>query len=192
MPVELPADLSRIQQKLDRLRTRDPKCGLFGALSHQYRLGKLLSEADVISFERQLGVSLPAEYRQFLTQVGHGGAGPYYGLFALDDPDPENITAIERLAEPFPWTEAFQGEALDDDEFLEMDLPGALYLCHYGCALRFFLVVAGPCRGEVWQDFRTDGRGLFPAKAADGRRTRFLEWYEPWLDQSLAEIESQS
>jgi hypothetical protein len=192
---EGPALLQRIRQKLDRLRERDPEYQVFGSLSHEYRLGAPLTEADLHSFERQLGVSLPSEYRAFLTQLGHGGAGPYYGLFALDDQDPENITTTDNLPEFFPWQDAFNSEASDDDivdcgdtEFLEMSLPGALYLCHYGCALRFFLVVTGSCRGEVWHDFRADGRGVYPVTSQNGRRLTFLEWYEQWLDKSLAEL----
>jgi hypothetical protein len=69
-----------------------------------------------------------------------------------------------------------------------MSLPGALYLCHCGCALRFFLVVNGPCKGEVWQDWQADGTGIHPAVDAQGRRTGFVEWYERWLDESLAEL----
>jgi hypothetical protein len=195
MPEGPAAVLQSIRQKLSHLRARDPKYQLFGALSHEYRLGAPLTEADLRSFERQFGVSLPSDYRLFLTQIGHGGAGPYYGLFALDDQDPENITDINQLAEPFPWKDAFNSEGSDDatvdhgdDEFLEMSLPGALYLCHYGCALRFFLVVAGPSSGEVWHDFRADGRGIYPAAAPDGRHPGFLEWYGQWVDQSLAEF----
>jgi hypothetical protein len=189
------ASLQRIRQKLDRLRVRDPEYQVFGSRSHKYRLGAPLSEADLHSFERQLGVSLPSEYRAFLTQLGHRGAGPYYGLFALDDQDPQNITTIDNLAEPFPWKDAFNGEASDDAivdysdiEFLEMSLPGALYLCHYGCGLRVFLVVTGSCRGEVWHDFRDDSRGVYPVASQDGRRLTFLECYEQWLDKSLAKL----
>lgn len=67
-----------------------------------------------------------------------------------------------------------------------MRVPGALYLCHYGCALRFFLVVTGQCYGEVWHDWQADGTGIYPAEDVQGNRLGFLEWYEEWLDKSLA------
>jgi len=47
---------------------------------------------------------------------------------------------------------------------------------------------AGPSRGEVWHDSRADGRGVYPATAPDGHHLGFLEWYEQWLDKSLAEF----
>jgi hypothetical protein len=192
--------LERIHQKLGQLRTLDAECKLFGANSHRYRLGRALTEVDLASFERQLGVALPLGYRRFLAGVGHGGAGPYYGLFAIDSRDEENITSIGQLSKPFRWTDEFnpgewknpceeEGAECDEDgEFWGISLPGALYLCHYGCALRFFLVVSGQCTGEVWHDWQADEAGIYPATDNEGRRVGFLEWYEQWLDKSLAEF----
>jgi hypothetical protein len=194
------ASLIRIQQKLDRLRVLDGACAQFGARSHRYRLGPSLTEAGLQSYERQLGVTLPSDYGQFLSQVGHGGAGPYYGLFTLDSKDPECLTAFGKLSKPFRWTEPFNPETWeypgdeegvewdDDGKFVGMFLPGALYLCNYGCALRFFLIVTGPCKGEVWHDWQADNTGVYPAVDGQGRRLGFLEWYEGWLDRSLSAL----
>ncbi len=57
--------------------------------SHRYQLGCPLTEVKLQFYEQQHGVELPYEYRKFLMEVGHGGAGPIYGLFALDSRDPE-------------------------------------------------------------------------------------------------------
>lgn len=92
MPDQVTASLQRIQEKLGRLRTLDAGLRLFGAESHGYLLDRPLAEPDLKSFERQLRVTLPSGYRRFLAEVGHGGAGPYYGIFAIDGQDPENIT----------------------------------------------------------------------------------------------------
>lgn len=35
-------------------------------------------------FEARYNVKLPPEYVFFITQVGNGGAGPYYGLYPLE------------------------------------------------------------------------------------------------------------
>ena len=191
------AALERIRDKLGSLRRLDAECKLFGATSHRYRLGPPLAEPDLKWFERQLRITIPSEYRVFLAEIGHGGAGPYYGLFTLDGDDSENITSIDELSKPFRWTDAFNPEDWEnpceqdgvecdeDGEFVGMSVPGALYLCDYGCALRFFLVVSGPCQGEVWHDWQSDGAGIYPAVNAEGHRLGFLEWYEQWLDQSL-------
>ncbi|MFF9397972.1 MULTISPECIES: SMI1/KNR4 family protein [unclassified Streptomyces] len=39
-----------------------------------------MSEEQLQALEADLGVGLPAQYRNFLLHVGGGGAGPDYGL----------------------------------------------------------------------------------------------------------------
>jgi len=79
----------RIVEELARLRELDPDLQQFGALDHEYELNPPLSEEELRTFEREHGLSLPAEYRRFLAQVGNGGAGPYYGLLPLADWRPD-------------------------------------------------------------------------------------------------------
>jgi hypothetical protein len=198
---EMTNKLGRIREKLQRLRTFDVSLEQFGAKSHKYQLGAPLAEVKLQDYEQQHGVALPYEYRRFLTEIGHGGAGPFYGLFPLDSHDPEFINMFGGdLGKPFPWTSAFdpdgweRGLSIGDLEGVEWDeegkyvgmfLPGALYLCHYGCAIRIFLIVCGPCEGEVWRDSQADGKGIFPEVDEHGNRLGFLDWYELWLDKSL-------
>jgi hypothetical protein len=72
-------------------------------------------------------------------------------------------------------------EDVEEGERREVILrvPGALYVCHYGCAIRFFLIVKvkGKCVGEV-RDSQTDDRGIMPECSVDGRHLGFLDWYE--------------
>lgn len=48
-------------------------------------------------YQARLGVQLPIEYLLFLIRIGHGGAGPNYGLFSLDGHDPEDITELDQI-----------------------------------------------------------------------------------------------
>ena len=80
--------LVRITKKLASLRQSDRTFAIFGSDSHRYQLNPPLSAEALLDCEKGLGVQLPTEYRLFVTTVGHGGAGPYYGLFPLDDQDP--------------------------------------------------------------------------------------------------------
>jgi hypothetical protein len=205
MESDIAGRLARLRNKVARLRELDTACALFGATAHGYRLGTVLEEAELVRFERRLGVNLPTEYRQFLTEVGHGGAGPYYGLFPLDGSDSEHITEPEQIRKPFRWTEGLNPAEWDDpcaqedvwcDEDVDegedpqviLKVPGALYICNYGCALRFFLVVNGLSLGEVWMDRQADDEGLHPVCGKDGRRLGFLDWYEGWLDEGISSI----
>jgi hypothetical protein len=40
--------------------------------------------------------------------------------------------------------------------------------------------VTGPARGQMWMDGRCSDQGFFPLGV------RFLDWYERWLDSTLA------
>ena len=88
--------LERIRNKLGSLRKLDAKCKVSGATSHRYRLGPPLAEPDLKWFERQLRITIPSEYRVFLAEIGHGGAGPYYGLFT-QVPEIPRISALSGL-----------------------------------------------------------------------------------------------
>src|SRR5687767_14245206 len=76
----------RLLGELDR---RDRHRRVFGAGAHQYKLNSPLLVSVVEAFEERHGVSLPQDYRCFITEIGNGGAGPYYGVlpFGRDDDD---------------------------------------------------------------------------------------------------------
>ena len=103
--------LARTQVELDRLRRLDPDFAVFGSESHRYQLVPPLTEAEVLRVERQVGVPLPADYRQFLTDVGAGGAGPAYGVFPLVERDGiwrwegDGGDMVSDLTKPWPHTE---------------------------------------------------------------------------------------
>lgn len=65
---------------------------------------------------------------------------------------------------------------------------GAICLHHEGCALRAWLVVTGPERGHMWFDGMSDEEGLAPIAIGKRKRVTFTQWYEHWLDRSLAEV----
>ncbi|HEX5541068.1 MAG TPA: SMI1/KNR4 family protein [Micromonospora sp.] len=164
----------------------------FGADHHGFRLGPPLPEAEVASFEHRHSVVLPADYRAFITRIGHGGtgsdgngAGPYYGLLPLDQWDAalEQGSSETVLATPFPadpdhkyqdwWAEA----GLDDDQEV---FPGAIALADEGCGVLSLLVVTGTARGRVASTYWGETGPIF--SPAPG----FLSWYEQWLDGVLA------
>lgn len=92
-------DRQLIHQRLQRLARQDRKRKVFGAASHNYVLNPPLPLCTVVDFEEQHSVRLPDDYRQFITEIGNGGAGPDYGLFPFGQQD--GGFDLE------PWSEGF-------------------------------------------------------------------------------------
>src|SRR5207247_10746384 len=118
---------------------------VFGAEHHRYRLGPTLSKAELAAFESANRVPLPEDYRWFLSVVGNGGAGPFYGLEPLG-------TFGRDLSRPFPFITAT--DRLSDEELERLpdrdEYPGILEFCHQGCAIYSYLVVNGPTYVTIW------------------------------------------
>lgn len=200
--------LSAIRERLAWLGDNDGGATVFGASQHRWQLAPPLSEDRVAVFEKTHGITLPAEYRAFLTTVGGGGAGPFYGLAVLEalerDTMPSHHVTItdadgdvlaeagtgprpapdvrSSVARPFPLTEDWKlenGPAPIEAGTSVYD--GCVYLCEQGCGYFDFLVVKGEAAGQVWSDYT----------AADGAMTKsaddFLSWYERWLEGAQIE-----
>lgn len=193
-------------------RLHSERTAVFGADRHGFRLNRPLPESQVADFEGQHGILLPSDYRQFITAIGNGGAGPYYGIFPLGRMDDTSSDLqpwsagdgfVGRLSSPFPLRGAWNdlggkppAPLLDaDDEEYErrFDLfeesywnsdhvSGAIPICHMGCALRVWLVVSGEEAGHVWRDGRADYTGLSPICTRDGSKAAFGAWYMEWLE----------
>ncbi|GIG61093.1 hypothetical protein Lfu02_54650 [Longispora fulva] len=191
MTDSLTAQVLRVTDKLAAARRLPGAAKVPGADSHGFHLGPPLPESEVAAFEGRHGVRLPAEYRAFVTRVGHGGpsnlggAGPYHGLLPLDrwDDALEEPATDEVLATPFPMDPDFayrdwwgeMGLGVKDEPF-----TGALALSHEGEGYLWVLVVTGPARGRIASTY-FDGTGPHLSPAPD-----FLSWYEHWLDTVLA------
>ncbi len=184
------ARLDRVSTKLAAAAKRPGEPVMFGASTHRFELGPPLAESHVTAFERKHGVTLPDDYRAFITTIGHGGpgrfggAGPYYGLHPLQDWATSlwNMPESDTLARPFL---AEPGQVYSD---WPSDLPlgeadepytGTLALSDQGCGYLSILVVSGPARGRV-----TDNSDA-PTGPHFTDDTDFLSWYERWLDAVL-------
>jgi len=206
-------DIPSVRAAISQLRGRQPN--VFGSDGHGFQMNPVLSESEAAAFERDHKIVLPPDYRQFVTKVGNGGAGPFYGVFPLgfmDDnfgqrPWEENDGFIGTLSDPF----RFQEEWNDLSGYPEADLMkrneteydrqidkfegkywssglmnGAFPICHEGCALRLWLVVTGEQARKVWEDRRTEYKGLRPVRLAGGSAATFSEWFCEWLDGCFA------
>ena len=142
-------DLDVIRRGIDALREYDTDLCCFGAREHRYRFKPPLGEAALEAIEARIGVRFPADYRTFLTRLGNGGAGPYYGVHGLR-PD----GAWARFP-PFPFTREWEPPDQDDEDYddvMEGAFEGLLPVAEHGCGYRSHLVVNGPAAGQVWGD----------------------------------------
>jgi hypothetical protein len=211
-----PDDYSQVVVDLGKLALSGIK--LFGANAHEFRLLPVLTEGELVLFETKHEIRLPHDYRDFLLQVGRGGAGPCYGLFELghlDDgidcvPWAEGDEFVGVLSKPFPFNEAWNDlSGAPDDSFILRDpdeydrrltefeqdycapLDGAVPICYLGWGCWHWLAVTGPEAGNVWADERGNRKGLYPLCRHDADRVSFFAWYRDWLDQILGKIMKQ-
>lgn len=210
----MPTTIESIREDLERCRMAKRQPKIFGADSHRFQLHPVVRNSVVANFESKHGITLPEEYRRFITEIGNGGAGPYYGVFKFREMDDchtfqrwkENDGFVGTLAKPFPHTKPWNDvppfpEDQDDESLWEAEMEqfykvywntknvnGAIPICDQGCAYRNWLVVSGPEAGNVWEDLRTDQEGLRPTKLKGKRRATFLQWYDHWLQTAVAKL----
>jgi len=72
-----------ITQKLELLKNLDKEFSIFGSNAHKYELNPPLSKIELRAIEKEYGCTFPEEYKYFITNIGNGGAGPYYGIFPI-------------------------------------------------------------------------------------------------------------
>jgi hypothetical protein len=201
------SQLDRIKFKLNILKIQDSNYLLFGAAHHRYQLNPPLSMDTIRRFEALHDIKLPTGYVEFLSKIGNGGAGPFYGLEPLEnglftDLDSKNPDLLLNLHAEFPHTEAWnidmppesEDDALYDQQIEDYyqtyydphHMNGALAICNYGCAVSIHLIVQGKEYGHIWTDDRSGNAGIYPSKElGNDRRVTFLDWYERWLDRYL-------
>ncbi|TWU07784.1 SMI1/KNR4 family protein [Stieleria varia] len=208
------AIIESIREDLERCRTAKRPLKVFGAEAHGFKLNPVVRKSVVVKFEARHGIKLPEDYRRFITELGNGGAGPYYGVFKFREMDDchsfqrwkENDGFVGTLSKPFPHTRAWNDvppfpEEQDDESLYDAEMErfyeiywntenvnGAIPICHQGCAYRNWLIVTGPEAGHIWEDLRTDQEGLKPTQLKRKTRVTFFKWYNDWLQQAVAKL----
>jgi hypothetical protein len=141
------------------------------------RLSPSLTEAELAAFEKRHNVTLPEDYRAFLSLIGDGGDGPpHYGLCRLGA-TPSDLGDTLHFSRPFPFTKPWvweDGEESDEGTH-EQIYQGVLIISTEGCGQNWTLVINGPEHGHVWNHSDVGMQPLNPAMT-------FLDWYEAWLD----------
>lgn len=136
--------ICELRQQLEQAKHADPELKHFGASQHRYRWNPPATEETVTRFEEKIGVSLPTEYRNFLLQAGNGGAGPFYGLFSLEQV--EHWLTWEVEPDQLPILRPDQSEKTFDSEDEEV-WRGCVPIGTEGDVYFTYLLVTGPDRG---------------------------------------------
>lgn len=178
-----------IKDLVEKAGNTDTKREVFGAGKHQYRLNPVLSIETVGEYEEKHHVKLPEEYVFFLTKVGNGGAGPYYGLYPLEKLEMYNEYAkvsgsqawIDEALTKDSW--ALKMNKLDeaDDETYERLMKEACggfnVIGTQGCTYDNLLLNNGSEEGKiVYFDWN-----LEPENAPYLTGMTFLDWYEKYF-----------
>jgi hypothetical protein len=102
-------DKPSVLRFLNELDRRDTRRKVFGSIGHQYKLRPPLPGSVIEAFERQHGIEVPQDYKCFITEIGDGGAGPYYGVFPFGQHDDghgycvwEHGHLVGDFSKPFP------------------------------------------------------------------------------------------
>ncbi|MCG7386387.1 SMI1/KNR4 family protein [Paenibacillus sp. ACRRY] len=193
------AQLDRIKVKLQQAMHKDADFSLFGASSHQYRVKGKLTAKEVEDWQDRNQVTLPESFTKFLTEIGNGGAGPYYGIYSLDKAA-SNTERQALFAKPAlhpgmtkeEWNDLIKPLTEDDDisdeeydEARNKVLGGMLCIGTQGCEYDMYLVLEGEYRGKIvyTSDFHPDHPFFFVYEDS------FLDWYERWLDEIILNYE---
>lgn len=199
--------LDEIKAKISQIRSGD---FVISARFAELSLNPVVSREEVLRFERANRIALPEDYKQFVQQIGNGGAGPGAGILPLDAAasilDPRIISDEGRdkiaLGKDFPYRAAWNDEAFYDaleagadnldtlrgKYFSTEHISGSLCFCDLGCGELFLLVVTGDEAGNVWYDGRGTYGGVFPYTYQERMRVGFLEWYDIWLTEILSGV----
>lgn len=167
MPVYEPNDygtaIRRIQEKI---------------AAGNVKMGACLSEEEIAAFEEACNIRLPEAYRLFLKEAGNGCDAMLDGfpLAALENMDRKDLSRPFRLETAWIWEDDNRDAAVIQEEKETKVFQGEMELIDIGCGMTYNLIVAGNCRGEVWNF--TDV-GVQPCC----ERQDFLGWFELWLDR---------
>lgn len=198
--------IDRIKNKLATIENCDTELMVFGADAHEYSIGEVVMEKEVVEFETMYNIVLPEAYKAFITQVGNGNtkesaymssaAGPYYGIYpfseGLEDLGIEDVKrfisspcllrADMTEEEWIALSDSIREEGISDEVYNErmgLLFSGLLPIGTQGCAITTCLIINGEYRGKIVY-INEDYQPVFAYEQ------HFLDWYERWLNEIIS------
>lgn len=212
MTTENAQRLEMLGNKLAALKARDPQLTIWGSADdlffnypgHHHELNPVLTEEEVAATEKRLDITLPEQYRAFITTVGNGGPGPAWGMYELEMTYPSEETLAEYpdyCSSEFPFNSENVPVILDriksnPDFKVSLDaggFGGFLRLNTYGHDMSAILVVSGEQYGNVW--IIEDEVSIVPmVQTRNGELVigDFFDWMEEWISDCNAELDAKT
>lgn len=160
------------KEKIKLFEKLDDAEVVFGAKArvhgHGYKVLPIVTDKEMLDFEKKNGFDLPLEYRIFLQAFGAGGAGPYYGIY---DFRKNVIPNVYTKSFPYSSTFEFTDEVEDDDPIWDYD--GLAFICEAGCGTDYFIELNGTNPGQMWCSW-TDECSI---------EGNFLDFYKAWFEK---------
>jgi len=163
--------------------------GVPGAEWHRYDLSRPIGRFALAAFEKRLGGRLPEEYRQWITTVADGGAGPIHGLLPLAF-EPLYIEVDYSADFPFSADHPCLGAEEESPECERDTLlisQGMTVVTDEGCCRYNILVLRGPAAGQVWWYWSERAMALPIRHPETGAPVTFLDWYDLWLTRAAGD-----
>lgn len=187
----------KIKKTIDKAAKIDHNFKVFGSKKHKYILNPVISLDQIRLFEQKYQITLPKEYVYFLTQIGNGGAGPYYGLYSLETVEQKNYylkesvqnpVFIDKTLTPELWKEKTQiledSDCSDEvyDEIESQVAAGGLEIGTQGCSYGNILMYKGSETGKIvyfdW-DISSESSPYLTGMT-------FLDWYLSFFEEIAA------
>ncbi|WP_340608251.1 SMI1/KNR4 family protein [Xenorhabdus bharatensis] len=186
--------VKRVRLKLPLALKVDKKFELFAADRHKYELNPPIEMTEIHKWQKRTGAQLPEDFILFLTQIGNGGAGPYYGIARFEDSESryDQTAALPSILSPTMSDQEWQAISQIDDDCSDEEYDerynllhqGVFYLGTCGCEYDLLLVITGEYAGRI----------LYTHHWCDSEKPyffsyekNFLDWYERWLDEVIQE-----
>jgi len=147
-----------------KAKEADPSFEVFGSTCHKYNFYDPISVNEVRTFEKEHNIKLPENYVRVLTELGNGGAGPYYGFYPLKKVfinkkssvrvDNEE-TFFDDTLTPEKWRKAMEElDTLREDDsqydaLFQKIFANIIIIGTQGCTYDTILICAGPEYNKV-------------------------------------------
>ena len=169
------------------------ECGVFPPV-----WDKPYSVEKVESFEKEMNIKLPLEYKRFITTFAGGGTQPFYGFMPLFKGENQNLLSDPDARKKFLYTirKPLNIYKLSKEEYAQIYFDrtinvdqGYVMLTHEGDAMYSILIVNTDdpdTYGTVWFYDLADDAGIYPLKnPANDKPMGFLDWFEYYVDKTL-------